>query len=175
MAEPPSIPRHWCPLLWSTSSLFLIARIWCHCYSLFKCNQMPEHFAGSGSPDWPLPLAAACWDNREWDTQRLGTSNGAKVFLWPIFAKKMWNPHWASWKFQLKDCTAGHNRGIKPAWTRESFCLTVNREREKIVHGVIQSSGGPLNLFLKVHLRQQKIVTNMLIPPETSISTATGK
>lgn len=140
-------PRHMGSLLWPTSSFFLICMVWRHCHLLFKCNHMPECFVGSRPSAWPLPLPAACWDNRDWNTKKLEALNGSKVFLWSILAKNVESP------LGLLKISAQrlHSRAQQRHQTnleqRKLLCLRV--KRETMLYREIQSSRKSLNLFVK--------------------------
>lgn len=64
-------------------------------------------------------------------------------------AKSCQNPQWVTQKYQLYHRKAGHNRGITPALPWESFPALEATGRKKILHRVIHSSSGFLNLLKK--------------------------
>lgn len=92
----------------------------------------------------------------ERETQRLETSNGSKVFLWPILAKNVESPLGLLKISALRLQSKAQQRHQTSLDQRKLLCLKVIREKEKILHRAIQSSSGSLNLFVKGHLQQQE-------------------
>lgn len=92
----------------------------------------------------------------ERETQRLETSNGSKVFLWPILAKNVESPL-GLLKISAPRLQSKANQRLQTSRDQRKFlCLRVIREKEKILHRAIQSSSRSLNLFIKGYSRQQK-------------------